>query len=471
MTAFSPAPDCLDVPCTSDCCLDAAIRHINGGWHEVMRPGAGSLALFGNSVSMSNGKCSTRVLLGELEAKLGWRGAMSYASAARGIDVTHELDCGDAANMDVAVIQYTRPSVKLATTIQQRSPRTAMVVIGHCAVHKYNESERGDCARPACKVPTNIPPEVSVVSVTSPVIHLELCGAMRTLLHGTCPEELTWTRGQGWPEVGSAHRFDALYSAFHNAAGSALNTCATCTSGPNPDGESTDIMHFGPAGDRLLGCIISRAILRVVRNGGTINGTAAAVRSPPRASSSWCASQDGHAARIAPSVVSGWSIVDPRPHAAEKSGRACSGNADANAREWNALSTVWRAHRPGAKIAVSTPPATEVTLEMYFHHDLNMGTAHVSVDGRTVARVPTCCTTDCVPSAPGQGFTFRVPVATGLAPVAHEVTIIAEPSNASMCAAQAAARNYQLDLFSVIATNVTRPLKNRHQMGNAQVDV
>jgi len=109
--------------------------------------------------------------------------------------------------------------------------------------------------------------------------------------------------------------------------------------------------------------------------------------------------------------------------------------------------------------------------EMYFHHDLNMGTAHVSVDGRTVARVPTCCTTDCVPSAPGQGFTFRVPVATGLAPVAHEVTIIAEPSNASMCAAQAAARNYQLDLFSVIATNVTRPLKNRHQMGNAQVDV
>ena len=461
MTALTPAPDCSGVPCTSECCLNAAIRHVNGGWHEVMRPGAGSLALFGNSVSMTNGKCSTRVLLGELAAKLGWRGVMSYASAAHGVDATHELDCGDAQKMDVAVIQYTQPSLSLANTIQQRFPRTAMVVIGHCAVHKYNESERGSCARPACKVPTQIPQERSVASLTSPLIYLELCAAMRTLLHGTCPEELAWTRGQGWPEVGSPRRFDALYGAFHNAAGLATSTCGTCTSDPNPDGKSDDSMHFGPAGDRLLGCIISRAVLRAARNGGTHNGTAAAARSPARASSNWCVSQDGHAPDIAPSVARGWSVVEPRPHAANQSRRHCDGNKESNARERNALSTVWRARGPGAKLVVSTPPATEVSLEMYHHHDLNMGTAHVSVDGRTVARLPTCCATDCVPSAPGQGFTFRLPVATGLACVVHEVTIVAEPSNASMCAAKAAARNYQLDLFSVIATNGTgdeRPL-------------
>merc|ERR1712232_843666 len=167
----------------------------------------------------------------------------------------------------------------------------------------------------------------------------------------------------------------------------------------------------------------------------------------PGSTQNYCNAQDGLGHDIVVLSQVGWTCTNPYSQRRSSHHRACKGNGHM---VWDAANTtVWRAMRPGATMVAKIKSGFAVYVEMYHHHDRNMGSAIFTVGNQTTV-VDTCCPTDCLgKSLPGQGFTFLKLVATNV--YSESISIFAAPSNTSSC--QSSNLPYQLDLFSIIVVD------------------
>ena len=479
LVILASASSCFDGPVPSACLLDHAIHDFTAGYvHHMLKIKNESstrlrLVLIGNSVAASNVYLSTRTLLKRLSE---WRPSLQFElvfdAAIGGVNDDHAMACElpNQPKPDIVLFQSTGQLDRgLPAYYHSQTPRPLMIGVSHCAVSQYTRAERGSCSYPAClKDWSSFNSDWLKLAAQFGMLYLDLCSATRDLLHGQCAEEWEWTSAHNWPSVGSASRFARLYEELHNIRGGS-SFCGASAGAATLSRIGVDGVHYQSRGDLLIGCILAAAAIRSAGQGNKDvlhpgNGTKL-ITTPV-----WCQAQDGVAEPIQPALASGWRVIDPRASGGNKAPESwldmnqseivarCPAAAGVPAAYLGrARRSVWRAFKPGAKMVVRLPAgASEIHAEFYHHHDLPMGTAKLLLEGRLVGKINTCCKRDCLPHHPGQGYTFRSLVASGLdVSVSHELEVQADPIRPnSSCLHSSASSAYQLDLFALVGAHV-----------------
>ena len=154
----APEPVCARGLCDDSCCLaDAVYDHLPRGLGGALRLKTNaSVALFGNSVAMSNGFLSTKAAIAALGLH-GWDMHMGYLPRKGGIDASHAALCtASSVSSDVVIIQFNTFLITMAMRVlvqnlqRHRSP-PIIVAIFHCAMDHYTERERSACPFVACR--------------------------------------------------------------------------------------------------------------------------------------------------------------------------------------------------------------------------------------------------------------------------------------------------------------------------------
>ena len=131
----APHAVCAGGLCDGVCCLSGAVfdRLPHGLARTLRHRSNATVALFGNSVAMSNGFLSTKTAI----AALGMHGVvqgmhMGYLPRKGGVDTSHAALCAGNVGADVVIIQYNSCTVRNAMRmrVQNLQRRRSPPIIG-----------------------------------------------------------------------------------------------------------------------------------------------------------------------------------------------------------------------------------------------------------------------------------------------------------------------------------------------------